>query len=454
MAPPPNPFVEGPPLKIRNVTVRGNKRTSPTLFENELQRAYAATTFGGVMESLNAAAVELRAFGIFDSVDIFVDKSADGAHNETDVIITVKESRMLSLYAGVESSGVEGTANTKLTLTNPLGHAEQVELSAAHGQYGSDGQNFSYRRPKFLGRPWWFTATAANEVQVHERFSSFREKFRGGTVSISDYNGVHDLAFNLGWRDIVPVRNKKIPNTYAASPSIMAEAVPSTKSSVKYTFNDDQRNDSTLPTSGRLLRVSAEVAGLWGDVHFTKGEAEIQHNFPIGPIAFNNPIFNIMLSSRLGAVHSYGADKDRPARISDRFFLGGPLSLRGFNHKGVGPRANPDDGGVVTGDSLGGEVFYSVGASLGFPFPLPLLAMLGVRGHVFANAGTVMGWNRVLDEKNWMKNILDDTRAAAGVGLVVATRFGRLEANYSWVLKSLQGDRVKRAQIGLGMHFI
>ncbi|RHY17324.1 hypothetical protein DYB25_002149 [Aphanomyces astaci] len=184
---------------------------SPTLFDNELQ--------------------ELRAFGIFDSVDILLEKTADGTRNETDVVITVKESRMLSLYAGVESSGAEGTA------------------------------------------------------------------------------------------------------------------------------------------------VFAEVAGLWGDVQFVKGEAEVQHNIPIGPVAFHHPIFNIMLSSRVGAVHSYGADKLRPARISDRFFLGGPLSLRGFNHKGVGPRANPDDGGVKSGDALGGEVFYSVGASLGFPFPLPLLAV-------------------------------------------------------------------------------
>ncbi|CAK4668040.1 hypothetical protein LEN26_021391 [Aphanomyces euteiches] len=450
----PRPCDENPPLKIRNVTVRGNKRTSPTLFENELQAAYDARTFSEVVESLNEAAVELRSFGIFDSVDILLDKAVDGSRHETDVTITVKESRMVSLYAGVESGDVEGAANTKCTLVNPLGNAEQIEFSATHSLSGSDAQKFTYRKPKFLGQALWFNANASNEVEVHERFSSYREKFRGGTVSVSDYDGVHDLAFNLGWRDIVPVRNKKIPNTYAASPSIMAEAVPSTKSSIKYTYNDDQRNDSTLPTAGRLLRASTEVAGFWGDVQFVKGEAELQHNIPIGPIAFNYPILNLMLSTRFGAVRSYGSDQARPARISDRFFLGGPLSLRGFNHKGVGPRANPDDGGVTKGDALGGEVFYSVGASLGFPFPLPLLAILGVRGHLFANAGSLMGWERVLDSQNWMKNVLDDTRAAVGVGIVMGTRFGRLEANYSWVLKTVQGDRIKRGQIGLGMHFI
>ncbi|OQR96321.1 sorting and assembly machinery component 50 [Achlya hypogyna] len=445
---------DGPPLRVRNVVVRGNKRTSPELFEQQLQATYAASSFAGVTESLNHAAQELRNLNIFESVDILIDKAPGGDRHEADVTITVKELRMASLYAGVNSDGHEGTATTTCTLTNPLGHAERIELSASHGQYGSDVQKASYHKPKFLGLPLWLNADAVNEVINHERFSSYHERFRGGTVSLTDENNRHELSMNLGWRDIVPVRNKKIPSTYAASPSIMAEAEPSTKSSVKYVYNDDQRNDAALPTAGRLLRTSLEVAGLWGDVNFVKGEVEMQRHYPIGPTAFNHPILNLSLSSRVGAVKSYGADRHQPARISDRFFLGGPLTLRGFNHKGVGPRANPDDGGVATGDALGGEVYYSACASLGFPFPVPLLALLGLRGHVFCNAGSLMGWDRILDEQNWMTNLLGESRAAAGVGIVMGTRFGRFEANYSWVLKSLAGDRVKRAQLGLGLHFI
>ncbi|EQC29654.1 hypothetical protein SDRG_12658 [Saprolegnia diclina VS20] len=445
---------ESPPLRIRQVTVRGNKRTSPEIFEHELQAAYAASSFAGVAESLNHAAEELRNLSIFESVDILIDTAPGGNRNEADVTITVKELGMASVYAGVNSDGHEGTANTTCTLTNPLGHAERIELSASHGQFGSDTQKASYHKPKFLGLPLWLNANAVNEVLNHDRFSSYHERFRGGTVSLTDDESRHELALNLGWRDIVPVRNKKIPSTYAASPSIMAEAEPSTKSSIKYVYNDDQRNDTALPTAGRLLRTSLEVAGLWGDVNFVKGEVEVQRHYPIGPVAYNHPILNLSLSSRVGAVKSYGSDRHQPARISDRFFLGGPLTLRGFNHKGVGPRANPDDGGVATGDALGGEFYYSACASLGFPFPLPLLAILGVRGHVFCNAGSLMSWDRVLDERAWMKNLLSETRAAAGVGVVMGTRFGRFEANYSWVLKSLAGDRVKRAQLGLGLHFI
>ncbi|KDO15880.1 hypothetical protein SPRG_18582, partial [Saprolegnia parasitica CBS 223.65] len=90
----------------------------------------------------------------------------------------------------------------------------------------------------------------------------------------------------------------------------------------------------------------------------------------------------------------------------------------------------------------------------GVPVPVAALGDLGCARPCFCNAGSLMSWDRVLDERAWMKNLLSETRAAAGVGVVMGTRFGRFEANYSWVLKSLAGDRVKRAQLGLGLHFI
>ena len=209
-----------------------------------------------------------------------------------------------------------------------------------------------------------------------------------------------------------------------------------------------------------------EIAGLVGDVKFVKAEVEGQKHMAAGPEMFGFPILNFSLSYHLGTVKSYGSDQNRPARISDRFFLGGPMNVRGFNHKGIGPRASPLDGGVVQGDALGGDVSYRGTASMGFPVPLPLFAVsdkllgnldqmgdirsdlctgfiiclflqaLGLRGQVFANDGNLTTWDRLLDEKKWMKNLADDTRVSVGLGLVWGTRIGRLEANYSWILKA------------------
>lgn len=118
------------------------------------------------------------------------------------------------------------------------------------------------------------------------------------------------------------------------------------------------------------------MSGLLGDVRFVKTEFTGQKHASLGPVVFGGlPILNFSLSYHIGAVKSYGTDENRPARISDRFFLGGPMSVRGFNHKGIGPRASPMDGGVAAGDSLGGDVSYHGAASVGFPCPLPLLAV-------------------------------------------------------------------------------
>jgi len=123
------------------------------------------------------------------------------------------------------------------------------------------------------------------------------------------------------------------------------------------------------------LSASTEIAGLVGDVKFVKAEVEGQKHVALGPVVFGFPILNLSLSYHVGTVKSYGSEQHRPARISDRFFLGGPMNVRGFNHKGIGPRASPLDGGVAQGDALGGDVSYNGTASLGFPLPLPLFAV-------------------------------------------------------------------------------
>ncbi|RQM18303.1 hypothetical protein DD237_000069 [Peronospora effusa] len=186
--------------------------------------------------------------------------------------------------------------------------------------------------------------------------------------------------------------------------------------------------------------VRTEIAGLVGDVKFVKAEVEGQKHVSMGPLLFGFPALNFSLSYHLRTVKSYGSEQNRPARISDRFFLGGPMNVRGFNHKGIGPRASPLDGGVPQGDALGGDISYNGTASMGFPVPLPLLAALGLRGQVFANAGNLTTWDRLLDEKKWMKNLADDMRVSVGMGLVWGTRIGRLEANYSWILKAHDHD--------------
>lgn len=59
----------------------------------------------------------------------------------------------------------------------------------------------------------------------------------------------------------------------------------------------------------------------------------------------------LQASASGGVLNHFGSDY--LVSLSDMFYLGGPLSLRGFQTRGVGPRSE--------GDALGSNVSYSVG---------------------------------------------------------------------------------------------
>jgi outer membrane protein assembly factor BamA len=81
------------PLRVRQLRLAGATRTKSHVFESELQDAYAADTVGGVVAGVTKAAVALQGLGIFDKVDVTLDKAEGGTLDEADVVITVKERR-------------------------------------------------------------------------------------------------------------------------------------------------------------------------------------------------------------------------------------------------------------------------------------------------------------------------------------------------------------------------
>merc|ERR1739838_621403 len=117
-----------------------------------------------------------------------------------------------------------------------------------------------------------------------------------------------------------------------------------------------------------------EVSGLGGDVRFVKSEAEFQYNLPLT----HGLIFQS--SFLLGTMKSL----NDLTKINDRFLLGGPLTLRGFRHNGVGP---PEEG-----YALGGESYW--GSSLHLYAPLPFTSSRSslydyFKTHFFVNAGAL-----------------------------------------------------------------
>jgi outer membrane protein insertion porin family len=121
----------------------------------------------------------------------------------------------------------------------------------------------------------------------------------------------------------------------------------------------------------------------------------------------------ISFATRAGHLQSIGAN---PNYFSDRFQLGGPLSVRSFRTNSMGPRDGRRSQIRVFGvcqtlmlmqniaDSLGGNVHWSAGISL--ISNVPTKGHWPVKTHVFINAGRLDAMDKCLS----FSRMIFDTR--------------------------------------------
>ena len=137
--------------------------------------------------------------------------------------------------------------------------------------------------------------------------------------------------------------------------------------------------------------------------------------------------------------------------MADRFFIGGPISVRGFEMRGLGPSSE--------NCSLGGLTYWAAGLHLYSPLPLlrrspswsGLLDLF--RFHMLANAGNLMSDQQLPTS---LDQAVRDFRLTSGLGL--AFKLGgiaRIELNYCVPLRTQRSDKPAPGfQFGVGIDFL
>lgn len=141
-------------------------------------------------------------------------------------------------------------------------------------------------------------------------------------------------------------------------------------------------------------------------------------------------------------------ENEKTMTISDRFFLGGPMNIRGFDLRGLGPHAD--------GNSLGGMSYWASGLHLYGPLPFrPGAGGFGdlFRSHVFVNAGNIGQFDL---SRAQLEEAVQGFRLSYGVGLAMKLGgIARIELNYVIPIKAEKGDRVAPGvQLGVGVNFL
>lgn len=466
------------PIKIKNIHMQGLKITKESFIRHHLTPLMQVNSYGELDKRIGEVKKKLHGLDIFRDVKLILDKTPNGQLNH-DILAVVEETDRWAGSFNVNTSPETGQQSVVISglSRNALGTAENLKLSMTFGAMTTPSGSLDFSKPYPFGNFASLNLRSFYTVNDNRYSSSYFEHSRGGKIMLGDLSGHHRIGYTYNWRDVSPSgyannlhdvlvssKNKKIKKP---SESVKSCVRSSIKSSIDYNFSISQLDSPVLPTQGREIKFSTELAGLGGDVQFGKVKADAKFYYPI------HRHVSLGTSLRCGYLRPFSNFLSRKndtnevqSLINDRFFLGGPVVMRGFGVNSIGPSDS--------GDYLGGDLYASAGIECTFALPLQSCQQNGIRGHIFANCGNLMsihdsevdrkrklpienfsssrnGNNHSGDTDKNIAHLISGMRASIGTGLVIPTPLGRLEFNFSYPLRTFPGDVVKPWQFGFGI---
>ncbi len=412
---------------INNINIKGNLRTSDKVIRREFRLAE-----GDPYNSTKISRSEKRINDLdyFEPTNIETVKTQDPT--KVDLNLEVKEKSTSSLhFAGGYSTSDGPVGRIGFTETNLLGRGQQLSLSFAKAAKSMD-VGLGFTEPYMLGRPisGGFDVFNSSTDRSDKQYRPFDKK-ASGLVLRSGYAITEEINHTVYYRISVTDISNLSSN---ASSYIYDQQGRRTTSLIGHGFSYDKRDKMISPTDGYIASINQEYAGIGGNTKFLRHTFMGRHYYPI----IND---DVVLVTGIDAGHIQGLN-NRYVNLSDRFFMGGPDSLRGFDTFGVGPRSKDKD------NALGGNITYSGTSEL--KFPLGFGKELGLFGSAFIDAGTLYK----VDASD-QSGILDSKkiRSAYGVGIGFTTPMGPIRVHYAIPIRKATFDKKKEFDISFRTDF-
>jgi outer membrane protein insertion porin family len=358
----------------------------------------------------------------------------------------------LNFFSTVNVEKEQGSAPDKLNLKVHVKEKSTGEISAAAGVTSLEGLigNVRYKEINFMGRGQDLTTEFTISKITRQFDVSFTEPYflnKNLSAGIDLVKMRYDQSSQSGF-----VQNRSLVTTrigyHVTEPliqkwwySLREDSIGTLRDNVSkliaqqkgtkvtsligHGLHYDRRDSAIDPTTGYLLSLNNEYAGLGGQVKFFKHQGEAKGYVPLS----EKVVFS--LRSTAGLIQMI--DKN-PVRIIDRFFLGGE-SLRGFEYFGVTPRDKTQDA-----EAMGGRYFYTGSAELAFPLGLP--NELGIKGCLFSDVGS--SWQS--DQSSALVNDSKKPRVSAGFGIAWTSPLGPLRLDFA---KALRYEKFDKRQVVL-----
>ncbi|OGE24083.1 MAG: outer membrane protein assembly factor BamA [Candidatus Dadabacteria bacterium RBG_19FT_COMBO_40_33] len=372
---------KGKEIYIRNIDIAGNIRTRDKVIRREIPIQEQQ-----LFSSSRIQAIKPRIFrlGYFEeNIEVSTDRVPD-TEDQLDINVKLKEkpTGFFSIAGGFSSVETFIFAG-QIQESNLFGYGRNLSLSA---QIGGVTRLFllNYTDPHFLDSDWTLDVLG---FQTDREFQDFSRFSFGGSVTLGR-RLLRDLTGRITYR----LEHVDVDNVSEDAFLLISET-PRLISSVGIGFVWDTRNNVLDATSGNISRTIVEFAGgpFGGNTDFIRYTASTRFFFPF----YLNTVFSV--AARYGLIDFRNLGNE--LLVSERFFLGGPNDLRGYEFRRVGPRVPTDDGGFVI---IGGvqEVFFTA------EYIFPLIPQVGFKGVVFFDMGNAFndGQNLSIDPRDLRKD--------------------------------------------------
>jgi outer membrane protein insertion porin family len=308
---------------------------------------------------------------------------------------------------------------------NLLGRGQDLKL----------GFSLSTRRQQIdLGftEPYFLDRELAAGIDLQRRRTDYtRRSSLDQTTTSASPRLSYPITENLSQQVYYRIRHDEITDVNdTASRFIRAQEGGYVTSSIGHVLTYDRRDDRIDPTTGYVLRLSQEGAGLGGTEYYFKNVINAMKYFPVSD--------EVVLS--VGAEAGIITALQDDVRLPNRFFIGGD-TFRGFRTGGIGPRD------TTTNDALGGERYYKAEADLTFPIGLP--NEFGIKGRVFTEAGSLWETSDVGPE------VVDENslRVSTGAGVQWKSPLGLIRVDFGIPIVKEDYDRKELVRINFGSRF-
>ena len=409
---------EGPRVYVERITIRGNTRTRDYVIRREFELG-EGDAYNRVL--VDRAERRLNSLGFFKRVRVVNEPGS--APDRVVIVVDVEDQPTGSFGISGGYSTQDGfIGEVSISESNFLGRGQFVRASATLGQRVR-GVDLSFTEPYFLGYRmaggidlfWrenvnstyalYDTANVGatfrlgipltDQLSMGARYSIYQTEIKLPNDNKRPYNdctivipGVTPLDPAVGGATCMTNGEASLAVKEAAG-TWLTSAVGST---IAYSTLDNARN----PTSGFFAEIRGDVAGLGGDAKWVRGVVDMRYYYPVWE--------NVTLMARAqgGQIAAYGGND---LRIVDNFNLG-PSLVRGFASGGIGPRDISRGQTNNNTSSLGGTSYFGGTLELQFPiFGLP--REIGLRGAIFADAGTLFGYKGRTDFAGYVNDCLD-----------------------------------------------